>query len=119
MQFTVTDIIHTPGTTMIKQGIKKKDFYKFKRNNHILAGGCGSYRTVTDSSTKVFIEDESGKPYCFDMKDELKEIYENRNFTQKFINDLKSELDNKSFEVEPGDNLKNNLCEFFKNNLCG
>jgi len=118
MKYTIIEIEHEKSEATVIQGVKEKDFAKFKRNNRIFAGGCGSY--VTDgipASTYVTIQPEKGKSFKIDAIDDLKQITNNRRFTQKFISNLNKDLGGKSFNVEDNEDFKQCLHDFFVDNI--
>ena len=114
MKYTINNICHHPGNPSVKQGIKKHQYAKFARKNHVVGGSNGSYVVIGKSETIVSISDENGKTHFIDVYYPLKDMTDGKKFTNKFIDTLNSKIENVEFEVKEGETLKDTLNETLK-----
>lgn len=118
MKYTIIDIEHFKSEASVVRGIKERDFKKFSQNHKVYAGSNGSYVTAgVPAFTNVKLKDENGEHFTINAIDELKDITDNRRFTEKFISQLNTKLSGKTFEVEKNDDFRSSLYNFFKDNI--
>ena len=114
MLYTINRISHDPGRTHCVQGVKKHEVAKLAQEKRIISGGFGSYVVQDPAKTFVTFSDEDGRHYKVDVFYPLKAATDGRRFTEKFMNDLNSKIENLEFEVNEGGNLEDSLMQELK-----